>query len=203
MDALDETRDLILLQRSSMSTRYGLSRESHYRHVEAALFKETRADFKGMIPFLPDDLSSTLDIGCGVGSIDVLLALRYPSATIYVLDGVEPSGRRRKHSYGPAEGYSVFSRSSLTMGFLRGHGVEATWLSIGDPLPKADLVISLSSWGWHYPVSEYAAHVTGRVIMDIRENTEGIEAMEAAGFVHVGTIPKDSKGAREVFDGVR
>ena len=53
-------------------------------------------------------------------------------------------------------------------------------------LPEAlDLVISLISWGFHYPVAVYADQVReilrpgGRVILDVRKGTDGREQLEA------------------------
>ena len=49
---------------------------------------------------------------------------------------------------------------------------------------KMDLVISLISWGFHYPVETYLDKVSnllseeGTIIMDIRKNTNGIDVIK-------------------------
>ena len=64
------------------------------------------------------------------------------------------------------------------------HLLEATDDNKIDIHQRLDLVISLISWGFHYPVSTYLDRVyellqkNGCLIIDLRKNTEGLKELE-------------------------
>jgi hypothetical protein len=43
-------------------------------------------DFEQITPYLPEKVNSILDIGCGLGGIDILLKQRFPEAHLSLLD---------------------------------------------------------------------------------------------------------------------
>ena len=112
MATLDETKQLILKQRSVLWRHKGLSGQSNWGDVEEELFEESMDDLAGMADFIPAGTASILDIGCGMGAIDVLLSAHYPAAKLYVLDSDEPSPGGRKYRFGPAEGFWMDGRPS-------------------------------------------------------------------------------------------
>ena len=49
--------------------------------------QDVAGDFAQMRPFLPAHASATLDIGCGMAGIDVLLSRHYGDPVVNLLDG--------------------------------------------------------------------------------------------------------------------
>jgi hypothetical protein len=124
-------------------------------------------DFEMIEPYLPESVQSILDIGCGMAGIDVFLKNRYRNARLMLLDddGSTPA-------YGWNENCQPYSSRRATEMLLKANGIEVDeWIATGvkDEL-KADLVISLLSWGFHYPLSTY--RVQGFCIVDLRKGRE-------------------------------
>src|SRR5690606_38151004 len=73
----------------------------------------------------------------------------------------------------------------------RAHGAAASFRCATE-LPPVDSVVSLISWGWHYPVSTYLEPVRsalppgGRLILHIRPRTGGEEELRRY-FRYVGS----------------
>lgn len=102
---------------------------------------------------LPKNCGSILDIGSGLGGIDVLLARRYDSAPhVALLDGIET---------GPEVLWSFVPHNSMTVArdFLAKNGVNDVsciahnalddWK--GEPF---DLVVSFAAWAFHFDPGE-------------------------------------------------
>lgn len=153
------------------------------------LYQQDMAEEFGTIrESLPAACSAVLDIGCGVAGIDVLLDRHYAGQQpqIHLLDRSETSAgiyylfRDRAAFYNSLE----VARTLLTRNGIppeRIYPVTATdQFDIPVEGQKFDLVVSLLSWGFHYPVQTYASQVAqlltdrGRVILDIRNETDGL-----------------------------
>ncbi|NLF32218.1 MAG: hypothetical protein GX591_15185 [Planctomycetes bacterium] len=150
----------------------------YYRHV--------REDLDGLRPVLPDVPAGRpiriLDIGAGLGGIDVLLDRHYEGRTeLHLLD---------KHGlsdifYGYRKQAAFYNRIDLTRTFMEDNGVPASRVHChnidtdGFPTGAFDLVISLLSWCFHYPAATYAENVAvalaggGVLIVDVRHDTDG------------------------------
>lgn len=136
--------------------RSGLTNVSEYVAV-------IEKNYSFIEPHLPASVDSILDIGCGMGGIDVYLRKRYPLARIELLDG---DGDESRNGFNKRLG--AFNRRSATEAFLYANRVSISgWHDI-DTKERLDfdLVISLASWGYHYPISTYDAH--GFCIADLR-----------------------------------
>lgn len=145
---------------------------------------QTKADYVDSIEedlalithYLPDKVDSILDIGCGMAGIDVFLAKRYPAATLNLLDGDGPASNWRglfKDTMEP------FNSREAANALLAANGVTGqVWHDIGTQDLKVDLVISLLSWGWHYPLSNYRVEAKTH-IADLRYPQEmlGVKMM--------------------------
>lgn len=129
---------------------------------------EVAADYLQIVPFLPTGCERIIDIGCGMAGISVLLKRRFPDAELWLLDG---------DGTDPRDGWELkretgFSSRAAADELLAANGIVANrWLDINTKEKmEADLVISLASWGYHYPLSTY--NVTGLCIADLRKATE-------------------------------
>lgn len=157
----DECRELYLAQRSEPKTAGA--------YAAACLY-----DFEAMKPYLvPGDV---LDIGCGLATTSVLIQ-RHCGGHLHLLDGT--GNGKRWANYGAT--MQPYNDRALTELMLRSNGVtDFTWHDVGaTALPPVDVVVSLISWGWHYPVQAYLKAVAaalrpgGRLILDLRERTRG------------------------------
>lgn len=139
-----------------------------HRNRGSADFPKSLADDYRLIErYLPEKATRIIDIGCGMAGIDVLLKRRYPDAELWLLDGDGDDPRD-----GWNETLGAFSSRDEANKLLEANGLQADrWLDIGTKEHlQADLIISLASWGYHYPISTY--HVTGYCIADLRKKVE-------------------------------
>lgn len=130
-----------------------------------AYIQSVYEDYDTIKDHLPESVESILDIGCGLAGIDVLLADRYPGAKIYLLDG---DGGQENWRGGYARKMEPFTSVAMARQVLElnGHQVEQVF-PVGYPdVLQADLIISLLSWGFHYPLETYKT--AGVRITDIR-----------------------------------
>lgn len=168
--------------------------------------------FQLIKPQIPADYGRVLDIGCGVGLLDLLI---YRSAEgkkpkLFLFDksvdpaafstaGIAPTGFNERY---------VFTASlEQSARFLRLNGVagddivlcEVGAWNIRDGAPF-DLIFSRKSWGFHYPLAEYLAEVArslgnhGVVITDVRAG-QGGEALLQEHFGHVCVLEQGGKSA--------
>lgn len=110
---------------------------------------------------LPEYAESILDIGCGIGGIDIYLYKHYKnSANIYLID---KSAIDDNLHYGFKDHGSFYNSLMLTRSFLSKNNVPEERIFVqeanaGNTIEfnqKFDLIISLISWGFHYPVTTY------------------------------------------------
>lgn len=178
--------------------------------VRRAFNRDMANEYAEIRPHLPRRAVAILDIGCGVGGIDVLLHRHYGTPRLHLVDRTQTSERVY---YGFEERGAFYNSLAATRRLLvdnrvperdlRFHDVgEECRLSIPEPV---DLVISLISWGFHYPVPVYADQVVallrpgGRLILDVRKETDGKAQLEAR-FSRVTTISESRKKERVVAE---
>lgn len=126
-------------------------------------------------PVLPDRCDRLLDVGSGLGGIDVLLARRFPDCTVVTLDGANDKSVVRSHR-------ETFNNVELTKSFLRDNGVahhvHCTVPYVGPFPQKFDLVVSFAAWGFHLPPEMYLDLVTEAlnpgavIILDVRRDKQ-------------------------------
>ena len=133
------------------------------------------------------------DIGCGYAFASLLLHRRY-GCGIVLIDIEEGNGRHFGFQ-GEGAGYTSLKKARA---FLEKNGVPPEKITTINPksedtaaLGGFDLVISLASCGFHYPVSTYenlfSNQITsgGGIVLDIRKGSGGIGAMKNFGAVEV------------------
>lgn len=140
--------------------------------------------------YLPEHVSSVLDIGCGIGGIDALLAAHYDFRNIYFYLHDKTKVDRNIH-YGYEKTGSFYNSLLVAKDLLVMNGVSEDFIILseangGEILAqnKIDLIISLISWGFHYPIHVYLDRVhellsqRGVLIVDVRKGTEGEKEIE-------------------------
>jgi SAM-dependent methyltransferase len=174
-------------------------------NIEAALnrpsiaklyFAEMKHEFATIADHLPASCGAWMDIGCGIGGIDAMIWDHYARAgaselpEVYLLDKTETAG---KVWYGFKSFGAFYNSLPATKAFLVHNGVKSEKIHLfeakGDNTiaieRDLDLVLSLISWGFHYPVETYLDRVhellrpQGRLIIDIRKGTDGIDRIAA------------------------
>jgi len=147
-------------------------------------------EYEKIKQFLPTKIESILDIGCGIAGIDILISNHYNNnIKIFLLDKTEveknihynfiPIGSFY-NSLEKAKKFLIMNRIDKNNIYLQ----QATKDNLIMFDEKFDLVISLLSWGFHYPIKTYLQQVKekmnarGILIMDIRKNTEGEEEIK-------------------------
>lgn len=158
--------------------------------------EQMEADFERIKPFLPEKVDAIVDIGCGVGGIDVLLAKHYKKAKLFLMDG---DGDNPTYGFGDCDFYNS---SEVTSEVMKSNGVrDFEMIPIGD-IPECDLIISLYSWGYHYPVDTYIKDAVikckDRVILDIFKGRDGKGTIRQY-FRYIGEVEKHKHGARLVY----
>ncbi len=152
------------------------------------LFEEDmEREYKILQPHLPDHSHAILDIGCGVAGIDVLLYQHYQkknqSPDIYLLDKTEMP---KMVYYGLEQNGCYYNSLALAKEMLVVNGADPKHIFLQedrddhviDFKTEFDLVISLISWGFHYPIRTYLDQVYtllalgGMLILDVRKGTE-------------------------------
>lgn len=151
------------------------------------LFREDmEREYAILKPHLPEHAHAILDIGCGVAGIDVLLAKHYrqDKPKIYLLDKTEMPSRVY---YGLEQKGCYYNSLDIAKDVLIKNGVapgDVITQEVGNDYgirfhEKPDLVISLISWGFHYPIATYLDQVYailkpgGVLILDVRKGAEG------------------------------
>lgn len=177
-------------------------------------FSEMNAEFASIRPHLPEPCAAWMDIGCGIGGIDALIWAHCANGRaadlpeVYLLDKTETAG---KVWYGFKDTGAFYNSLPASKAFLADNGVEADRIHLievfeDSSIPIArnlDLVLSLISWGFHYPVETYLDRVhellrpRGRMIIDVRKGTDGLERI-AAKFSSVTTVVDTDKYHRVV-----
>ncbi len=168
-------------------------------HADATLFgrpilkayhASMREHWESIAPHLPDTASRTLDIGCGIGAINVFLHQAFAAAgdVEHVLFDRDTEGGEVYYDFHARA--AAYNDLSLTRAYLERHGVPSEAIRTVDVDREAppddityDIVVSLISWGFHYPIETYADYVAdhlapgGVLILDVRRDTDGLEGL--------------------------
>jgi hypothetical protein len=163
---------------------------THYRDIRAEYGREIEATFATFRDYLPETADNILDIGSGMAGIDVLLGGHYPEATLHLLDKSGVSPRINAGFNERAEDFAHYNDFDAAKELLSENGIHNPVVCHDmhrDPFPDQvfDVVISLLSWGFHYPVNTYAPRCFGVMVVDVRRDTGGEQALTRFGEVSV------------------
>ncbi len=177
--------------------------------VKQLFNEDMMGEYESIKSWLPNKCSRILDIGCGVGGIDVLLHRHYNcdgNTEFYLLD---KTGINRKVYYGFKKEPAFYNSLDMTEQLLSQNGIHRENIHLLEVTSEhhinvpvvVDLVISLSSWGFHYPVSTYVNEVCdilrqeGHLILDVRKGKREEEELEQK-FAKVQIISEGEKHFR-------
>ena len=163
------------------------------KQVAQCYFDDMLGKFGLIEPVLAKrNVRKVLDIGAGLAGINAVINERFQHngpIDFYLLDKDMISSRIY---YFFEEDGAAYNSFDITRSFLIANGIESQHLHFIDinreHFPSDigfDVVISLISWGFHYPVDVYVDHVYealipgGVLIMDIRRNTDGLETLRS------------------------
>lgn len=145
--------------------------------VKAAYAASVEADYEAMKPWLPKKCRAWLDIGAGMAGIDVLLRRHYRMSRIHLMDGTG----RGPNMVGYQKGIDLYNSMPAALELLAANGIKSVGVHEPDPSAtiECDLIVSLLSWGHHYPAETYLPLVMrslrpgGRLILDLRKGQNG------------------------------
>jgi SAM-dependent methyltransferase len=188
----------------------------HKRAWEAAYKKAMDEDFALISPYLPkfaDGIHFFLDVGSGLGGIDILIKRYYKSiseecyAIAVLLDGAFDPPRMDRHAKTfnnmQVADYFHKAQGSSPISGIDANDPEKLWL-LSKP---AELVLSLQSWCFHYPPDAYLDFVRAnlapwgaRIILDVRKDKPEWRDQLMAAFRWRAVIHTSDKFDRMVFD---
>ena len=116
-------------------------------------------EFDTIKNFLPNDVKNIMDIGCGLGLVNIFLNKMYHKKPYFHL--LDKNRIDSKIKYGFSENYESYNNLNETKNVLLDNGLGKGHINIYDIEKeihidnKIDLVISLKSMGHHYPFQNY------------------------------------------------
>jgi len=168
------SRKLLLLQRNELLTkRQKWLRKKFGRFVftnilinyfqDKYLEKNTENLFLKEIEtfknYLPNSPKNIMDVGCGLGIINIYLNRIFKNSSNFFL--LDKNRIDNKIKYGFSEDYESYNDLSETKNLLLNNEINLDQINLCDVektiniKEKVDLVISLKSMGYHYPLENY------------------------------------------------
>jgi SAM-dependent methyltransferase len=211
----------LIPQRTRLTTEYALTKDSSDEQINDALTIMMIKDYDMIKHTLPTQVENILDIGCGLGLIDLALYNHYNgNVSINLLDKTNTISEDTSVR-GFNKEYVFYNSMDATVETLTSNGVAENTLhayEVNDDSLQAiegkqfDLIMSFLSCGWHYSIETYVELIKktlkadGVLILDIRHNTGQLEyAMEHFNLVDTIINTAESKhtggtiGDRYVF----
>ncbi len=163
----------------------GLRSKLFSSQIKKEFIKDMNEEYFAIKEHLPDEAGAILDIGCGVAGIDVLLSKHYADNTdIYLIDKTEVES---KVYYGYKKRASFYNSLQVSRRLLEINGVDKNRIHLQEAAEndeitfdrEFDVVVSLFSWGYHFPVKAYLDQVYDKIrrggilVLDVRKGTGG------------------------------
>lgn len=177
-----------------------VSDERHdFRSWKAAYERSLMRIYSSIQSVLPDRCSSVLDIGSGLGGIDVLLAKHYGGLDVCLLDGVDCEAIVYRHA-------EPFSNGDVAMDFQAKNGnTRVTYCWPTPPARTFDLIVSFAAWCFHIEPVQYieavkaSMHDGTTLILDVRARTDWVDQLRAA-FGRPMILHQENKYFRMAFN---
>ena len=127
--------------------------------IENKVERLFESEFNSIKEYLPQNVKNIMDVGCGLGIIDIFLNRFYQkNLNFYLLDKNKID---KKIKYGFSQDYESYNDLEETRNLLLNNHLNENSINIIDVdkkieiKQKIDLVISLKSMGYHYPFENY------------------------------------------------
>ena len=168
------SRKLLLLQRNELlSNRQKYFRKRFGRYIFTNLlihyFQKKnleiltedlfKKEFNTFEKYLPSNVENIMDIGCGLAVLDIFINEKYSNQpNFYLLD---KNTIDTKIKYGFSKNYESYNDLNETINILQKNGLSKNQIYVKNVdekftiNQKIDLVISLKSMGYHYPIENY------------------------------------------------
>lgn len=160
---------------------------------------------RGMLPHLPRRCVGILDVGAGLGGVDVLLTRYYAAEhssvpLVVLLDGENDPPQMVRHA-------TTFGNRKAALQFQRDNGVtNVDYVSPGQlRVRKVDLVVSTGAWCFHFGPELYLKYVlqccspNAVIILDVRSDKPMWLAHLLEHLNCVDIIAVEAKRTRRVF----
>jgi hypothetical protein len=125
------------------------------KQTEELFFKEIQS----ITSYLPKNAENIMDIGCGLGIINIYLNEIYNNQPNFFL--LDKNRIDKKIKYGFSSDYESYNNLEETRNLLINNDIRPSSINTLDVEKdfkidaKIDLVISLKSMGYHYPIDQY------------------------------------------------
>lgn len=168
-------------------------RSDYLRIIEREFGAEIFRTYRTFASLLPKNCKRILDIGSGMAAIDLELLRHYKNGVYITLLDVDGEAEKIKCGWhASADAFSAYNSFDAAKKLLAENGADMSKIITCDishesfPVGPFDVIISLLSWGFHYPVKEYIEQAKanlasgGVLLMDVRKGTDGIQQLSAA-----------------------
>jgi len=166
-------------------------------------------EYNKLIPHLPDECQTIWDVGAGFAGIDVFLSKHYKNDPELYLTDFNKTDQNIFYGFNPG-GYCAYNSFDIAKELLETNGVKNYYFDdlngVRNIPASADIILSLLSCGFHYPVSTYQndfiirSHLRTVLILDIRKGEENqIEFLQS----YFNTISFNDHGKWFRYIGVR
>ena len=169
-----KSKKLLLLQRNELLTaRQNWLRKTFGRliftnffvnYFQVQNFEKITEDlfykeFETFKKYIPNSAENIMDIGCGLGIINIYLNEFFEKKPVFFL--LDKNRVDRKIKYGFSSNYESYNDLNETKNILLNNNIDTNRINLFDVekqfliTKKMDLVISLKSMGYHYPINTY------------------------------------------------
>lgn len=196
----DEVFPYLLLQKGEL---YWLNGDR--QQWEKAYDDDIQTIYTNIAPYIPDQCHSVLDIGGGMGGVNIWIHRNHGGTKVAVLDGENDPPEMTRHAW-------TFNDLGVTRKFLKSNGVDSFLPIAANKLiaPRPfDLITSYGSWCFHYSPETYLDFVKACctdqtvLIIDTRIiHKDWLETLNQT-FNHVALIDHGNKHDRYVFKGLK
>lgn len=176
------------------------------KKIKRRFIEDMRKEFESISPYIPHRCGNILDIGCGLAGVDYFIYRNKEPEHMYLLDKDKVD---TSIWYGYKQKGSAYNSMHILQLIMRQNNIPDTSYTLIDidrvPFPEVsfDVIISLISWGFHYPIVTYIKEVKntlspqGVLIVDIRKDTDCEELLRSV-FSNIEIIEERAKSKRLV-----